>query len=445
MPKESAYFPASVVTDTELPPQVDDSSLAEAVDVNLPYNEIEAIEYWLNPTALTTGYVIGKGSAGLVTSGALTTPGALTIGSNAALTMGNNYINIADSYGLAFAHNTYIFGISSGLRFDTNGSSGVLTLSSTGTAAFSGTVSVTTGLIAASSTMALFNTVATTINFGAAASTAINMGHASGTNTILGATNFSQNVTVSGTVGIGSTTANRQVSIYHATLPITQWVNSTSGQASGDGTIAYLTSTSFIIDNQDGDDILIGSGGVNLTLTGITAATFAGTLAVTGSTMLGGTAAPSTSGLTTLKVPMARVRKNSDFSHNSSGNFLAITFPASDQTTTYDTDSMFTTAANTRITIKTAGKYLIVGQVLIATSGTGQRQVKITKNGAVDLASVGAAGNASFTQRMEVVAVWTFAANDYVELYVYQDSGGTLVIPSASDFAPVLSATYLGT
>lgn len=38
----------------------------------------------------------------------------------------------------------------------------------------------TTGIVAASTTMALFNTVATTINFGAAASTSITMGHASG-------------------------------------------------------------------------------------------------------------------------------------------------------------------------------------------------------------------------------------------------------------------------
>lgn len=55
----------------------------------------------------------------------------------------------------------------------------------------SSTITLGTGLIAGSATMALLNTVATTINFGAAASTGINMGHASGTNIILGNTKIS--------------------------------------------------------------------------------------------------------------------------------------------------------------------------------------------------------------------------------------------------------------
>jgi len=54
-----------------------------------------------------------------------------------------------------------------------------------------------THVTATATTLNLFNTVATTINFAGGASTALNVGHASGTNTILGATSFSQAATFS--------------------------------------------------------------------------------------------------------------------------------------------------------------------------------------------------------------------------------------------------------
>ena len=57
----------------------------------------------------------------------------------------------------------------------------------------------TTSLVAGSTTMALLNTVATTINFGAAASTAINVGHASGTITCAGT------LTAASDFGVGAT------------------------------------------------------------------------------------------------------------------------------------------------------------------------------------------------------------------------------------------------
>ena len=60
--------------------------------------------------------------------------------------------------------------------------------------------SFTTGVISASTTLAVFNTVATTVNAFGGASVALNIGHASGTNTILGASTFSQAVTHSSTL-----------------------------------------------------------------------------------------------------------------------------------------------------------------------------------------------------------------------------------------------------
>lgn len=54
---------------------------------------------------------------------------------------------------------------------------------------------VTTSLTTPSTSFDLINTTATTVNFAGGASTALNMGHASGTNAFLGATTFSQKVT----------------------------------------------------------------------------------------------------------------------------------------------------------------------------------------------------------------------------------------------------------
>jgi len=72
--------------------------------------------------------------------------------------------------------------------------------------------SFTTSVISASTTLAVFNTVATTVNaFGAA--TTLNIGNAGGTNTILGATTFSS-LTSIGRVGIGAT--NSAASLYLA-------------------------------------------------------------------------------------------------------------------------------------------------------------------------------------------------------------------------------------
>src|SRR3990167_3785003 len=69
-------------------------------------------------------------------------------------------------------------------------------------------IAVTTGITTPSTTFALVNTTATTVNFGGGASTAINAGHASGTTTWLGAFTVSSTFTLSGTAANIATGAN---------------------------------------------------------------------------------------------------------------------------------------------------------------------------------------------------------------------------------------------
>lgn len=99
----------------------------------------------------------------------------------------------------------------------------------------------------------------------------------------------------------------------------------------------------------------------------------------------------------------------------------------------FDTNSIHDTATNnTRLTAKTAGKYLIIGYFRIAQNATGQRLAAIRLNGTPMIARVTENPNSTaVSPELCVSTIWNMALNDYVELYAFQDSGGSL------DVAPV--------
>jgi hypothetical protein len=124
-------------------------------------------------------------------------------------------------------------------------------------------------------------------------------------------------------------------------------------------------------------------------------------------------------------VPAAcRVRKSGTQSipHDSA---TALTFDVED----FDTDTMHDNAVNqSRITINTAGIYIISGLVGFASAaGGGVREASIRKNGAstyLSLAKYTALISTENFVQVEVIA--NLAVNDYVELYAYQTSGGAI-------------------
>lgn len=132
----------------------------------------------------------------------------------------------------------------------------------------------------------------------------------------------------------------------------------------------------------------------------------------------------------------------------SSGAWTAISFDSE----RFDTDSMHESVTHpTRITFNTAGKWMVAGNYQIAANGTGTRWIAIYPNGSsTALAQFGPnPGTASFDARMNVALIHDFAVNDYIELQVYQDSGGNLNIKPKSgsgggDFDPWFSAVLLG-
>jgi hypothetical protein len=113
----------------------------------------------------------------------------------------------------------------------------------------------------------------------------------------------------------------------------------------------------------------------------------------------------------------------------------------------WDTDSFHSTVTNTgRITIPTGkdGKYLVNVFGTWAGAASGNRELRVRKNGSTDLANNRLNGvTSAFTMQMSFQV--NLVATDYIELQVYQLSGGNLDWWGSGTFAGSLFAvTYLG-
>jgi len=126
----------------------------------------------------------------------------------------------------------------------------------------------------------------------------------------------------------------------------------------------------------------------------------------------------------------------------STATWTAITFNAED----FDTDSFHSTSSSTsRITIPAgkAGKYLLTSHVYLdSSSGTGRRFGSFYKNGAeAQVARVEVAVSTGTYIGMVNTIILNLAVADYVEVYFYQSSGGTL---STAGEVCSFQAQYLG-
>ena len=119
-------------------------------------------------------------------------------------------------------------------------------------------------------------------------------------------------------------------------------------------------------------------------------------------------------------------------------------------TETFDSDGFHEGVTNpSRLTIPTGkdGKYLLHGSVGFGANAAADRIVRIRKNGsdATDLAYVRTplAQSGSNPTRMQIQAVASLAATDYVELIVYTGATGTST--EATSFVTNFSISLLGT
>ena len=121
----------------------------------------------------------------------------------------------------------------------------------------------------------------------------------------------------------------------------------------------------------------------------------------------------------------------------------AITF----STEVFDTDTMHDTSTNTaRITIKTAGVYVVTGTLEFpANAGGSVRQVEIRLNGAdASLQAINSAFPGSVGVVLSVSVVGKYAVNDYLELTAYQTSGATLACGGTAPYQKSFAATWVG-
>lgn len=180
---------------------------------------------------------------------------------------------------------------------------------------------------------------------------------------------------------------------------------------------------------------LSGTGGASKVLKQLSAGA-AITVAQLGFSELSGAAAvsqqPTTDG--------CRVYKSSGFA--AANGFSVVTFDSE----RYDNGSLHSTSSNTsRITIVTAGVYAVSAHVTFTGSASGaERQLRLLLNGTTSIARQNLlTGGIGADIEMSVGTVYRFAASDYIEAQVYQDTGGNLTIKATGNTSPEFVAQFL--
>ena len=120
--------------------------------------------------------------------------------------------------------------------------------------------------------------------------------------------------------------------------------------------------------------------------------------------------------------PMATVYRAAALSQTSSSAYQAISWDAQEFT---NTDSIWTSGAATRLTLSTAGIYLVVGQATFINSATGLRVLRVDRSGSAYAYGCLVPGN-SVINYINVAAMVESDGSHYVELAAYQDTGGSL-------------------
>lgn len=111
----------------------------------------------------------------------------------------------------------------------------------------------------------------------------------------------------------------------------------------------------------------------------------------------------------------------------------------------YDTDSIHDMVSNTsRLTCKTAGKYMIVFHGYMTANANGDRRFQILLNNTTYIAVSRLGLDPSGYAFMPVSTIYDLAVDDYVEAIVYQTSGSTLQLVSYGNFTPEFMMQRIG-
>lgn len=129
--------------------------------------------------------------------------------------------------------------------------------------------------------------------------------------------------------------------------------------------------------------------------------------------------------------------------------FQSASAPNTDMTITAGTSSS-TIANGGKVTVTTAGVYLVTFSILFASNATGVRGAGVIKNGtgtwfagtaALADNAPPASGGATMVKGSGLLSL---AANDYLSLTLYQTSGGNLTAATAAPGGNILTLAWLG-
>lgn len=98
-----------------------------------------------------------------------------------------------------------------------------------------------------------------------------------------------------------------------------------------------------------------------------------------------------------------------------------------------------TVTNNSRLTALYAGVYAISATIEWATNATGERYVGIRYQGTTDIARQRVQASAAIPITLNVSAHYALAVNEYVEVMVFQTSGGALNVTVGGNYSPEFS------
>lgn len=125
------------------------------------------------------------------------------------------------------------------------------------------------------------------------------------------------------------------------------------------------------------------------------------------------------------------------------GVFTVLTFDSE----YYDTDNIHSIVLNTsRLTCRTAGKYVMVAHFTWQASALGARRVGIIFHNGLNIIGYDEkfGGNAALVPGMVVVTIDDLAVNDFIETYAFQDTGGNIIVGAAAQYTPVFMMQRIG-
>jgi hypothetical protein len=114
----------------------------------------------------------------------------------------------------------------------------------------------------------------------------------------------------------------------------------------------------------------------------------------------------------------------------------------------YDTDGIHDPSTNnSRLTCKTAGKYLIMGNIQWAASASEtERTARIRLNGSAYIAVVGQIQRGTYSLCQVVSTIYDLDLDDYVELVVRQGTNGSIDVecPPGHEYSPEFMMQRIG-